>query len=177
MIESWSVLEKRGFFFFSFKVEIHHMAVSFQNTCFHFPYLQVVTCLMTLPPKFSSFCSTGNPSDAFRTATHLSSSQSPLSPAACRAISETAKQTVLQKPPAFHCQPRGAGGPCRDSAGALSAQCNAHPWQPLCALLQCPPRPLLSLNCQSAWAKTPGQTNFGKWEYSSADLHLVACQI
>lgn len=160
-------------FVFFFKVEIHNVAVSFQNTCFHFPYLQAVTCLMTLPPKFSSFCSAGNPSDAFKTAAHLSSSQSPLSPAACGAVSlPSAKQTVLQKPLAFHCQPRGAGAACRDSA----AQCNAHPWQPLCALLQCPPRLLLSPNCQSARAKTPGQTNFAKWEYSKADLHLVARQ-
>lgn len=175
MIELWSFLRENRLFFF--KVEIHHVAVSFQNTCFHFPYLPAVTCLMTLPPKFSSFCSTGNPSDAFRTATHLSPSQSPLSPVVCRSISEPAKQTVLQKPSASHCQPTGAGGPCRDSAGTRSAQCNAHPWQPLCALLQCPPRPLLSLSCQSAWAKTPDQTNFGKWESSSADLHLVAHQV
>lgn len=165
--------------FLILKVEIHPVAVSFQNTCFHFPYLPAVTCLMTLPPKFSSFCSTGNPSDAFRTATHLSSSQSlpSLSPAACEALSETAKQTVLQTPPASRCQPRGAGGACRDSAGTGSAQCNAHPWQPLCAPSQCPSRPLLSLSCQSAWAKTPARNNFGKWEYSSADLHLVERQI
>lgn len=117
--------------------------------------------------------STCNPTDACRTATHLSSSVFPLSSSAQGHFC-TSKAHSVPEASQFACHPRGVPGPTARTVQACFVHCNAHSSQaPLCYIIV-PPRSLLSLYCQSVYTRrTLGSGNVLTHTY----LHLVALQM
>lgn len=146
-------LEKEGVFF-SLKVETYGVQTSSLNARFHFSYLQLVTCPMTLSPKYSSSC---QHSQSHRS---LQDHNTPSFPASSLRITSTPHRDDfgVAKPPARR-DPRAPGAPPvwqppgrgqRRPSAVLSATPIAR-W-PLCAVSQCP----LSLFCLRAARQPAG---------------------
>lgn len=120
-----------GFFFF--QVETHNTAISLLDARFHFAYLQPVTCLMTLSPKYSSscYCSPSYP----------------------------APQDHHRTPPARHAELLGEGeaeGPAAPVCASCLAQHNARARQPLCAPCSAPLFCLRAVGLRAAQRRAAG---------------------
>lgn len=134
----FSLGERKGFVFvfgcfFFFQVETHNTAISLLDARFHFAYLQPVTCLMTLSPKYSSscYCSPSYP----------------------------APQDHHRTPPARHAELLGEGeaeGPAAPVCASCLAQHNARARQPLCAPCSAPLFCLRAVGLRAAQRRAAG---------------------